>query len=35
MNKQDLLPRLYVAAAAAATTALAVYALAAPMHDSD
>jgi hypothetical protein len=35
MKKDELFPRLYVAAAAAATTALAVYALAAPMHDSN
>lgn len=32
MDKETLKARIYVAAAAAATTAVAVYALAAPFH---
>jgi hypothetical protein len=35
MDNESLKARIYVAAAAAATTAVAVYALAAPLHDGD
>jgi hypothetical protein len=35
MVKETLKARVYVAAAAAATTAVAVYALAAPLHHGD
>jgi hypothetical protein len=35
MTNDDLKARLFVAAAAVATTGLAVYALAAPLHHSD
>jgi hypothetical protein len=35
MDKQTLKARIYVAAAAAATTAVAVYTLAAPLHDGN
>jgi hypothetical protein len=34
MDNESLKARIYVAAAAAATTAVAVYTLAAPLHDS-